>query len=186
MTRAGGARSEELSKCVARSWSFLVVMVRSSGLGQQSVNTWWLTAPWYVPRIPRPRRIHHSESLEEGANGVVHPVRSGLRVLRTWHPLRATHVRTVVASARLTTCGRRDVIGECSSAGASCDVLVREGQPQRETPAEWFSGGGTGMAGLEPATAGFVDRCSIQLSYMPSRRGSISTFRMASRCILRG
>ena len=23
------------------------------------------------------------------------------------------------------------------------------------------------MAGLEPATAGFVDRCSIQLSYMP-------------------
>ncbi len=24
------------------------------------------------------------------------------------------------------------------------------------------------MAGLEPATAGFVDRCSIQLSYMPS------------------
>ena len=25
------------------------------------------------------------------------------------------------------------------------------------------------MAGLEPATAGFVDRCSIQLSYMPSR-----------------
>ena len=142
------------------------------GLDGADSRTWPLLFTSYAPG--RTRRHGASRDIEhpQGAN-YLRPYAPGRT--RTCDPrlrrpvLYPAELRALVtSSARL----RGDPAAGVSKLATGIEPVTSSLPRMRSTPElrepATASGGQTGAAGLEPATAGFGDRCSAKLSYAPT------------------